>query len=95
MYISISFAKKENELICIVEDNGIGIEESLKKKENIRHEQSIGIANIKQRISLLNEKYKLQSRVTIEDKSSLPNKGTGTIVTLHLPIKTNESLWAS
>lgn len=95
MDIHISFKKQGNELICVVDDNGIGIEESLKGKENMAHEPSVGIANIKQRIGLLNEKYSLHSTVSIEDKSSLPEQnGTGTIVTLHLPIKTNETLWS-
>ena len=80
--------------MCTVEDNGIGIEESLRKKEKIPNQPSVGIANIRQRIGLLNAKYNLQSTVHIEDKLTLPIKnGTGTIVTLHLPIKTNESLW--
>lgn len=96
MNIHISFRKKENELVCIVEDNGIGIEESLRKKENIHNQPSVGIENIRQRIGLLNEKYNLHSALTISDKSELhPNNGTGTLVTLHLPIKTNESLWTS
>lgn len=95
MEVNISFRKEGNELICMVDDDGIGIEESLKKKENLHAEQSVGIANIKQRISLLNEKYDLQSSITIEDKSKLPARGTGTIVTLHLPIKTNENLWTT
>jgi ligand-binding sensor domain-containing protein len=96
MDIHISFRKKGNELICIVDDNGIGIEESLKQKQNIMHEPSVGIANIKQRIGLLNEKYNLQSTVHIEDKLTLPiSNGSGTIVTLHLPIKSNESLWTT
>ena len=94
MDIHISFSKKGNELICVIDDNGVGIEASLKRKEKPAHEPSVGIANIKQRISLLNEKYKLQSTITIIDKLTLPEKNsTGTIVTLHLPIKTNESLW--
>ena len=96
MGINISFIKKGDELVCIVEDNGIGIQQSLKQKENTAHEPSVGIANIKQRISLLNEKYNLQSAVHIEDKLSLrQNSGTGTVVTLHLPIKSNESLWTN
>src|SRR5258705_5028852 len=96
MNIFISFKKKENELICVVEDNGIGIEESLRRKEDIPHEPSVGIANIRQRIELLNEKYNLRSIIKIEDKSTLStNDGTGTVVTLHLPIKTNENLWSS
>jgi two-component sensor histidine kinase len=92
--IEISFKQRGNQLICIVEDDGIGIEESLKQKNDITHEPSIGIDNIKQRIELLNEKYNLQSAIQIKDKLTLsPANGTGTIVTLHLPIKTNENLW--
>ena len=34
MEINISFSKKGNELVCLVEDNGIGIGESLRRKEN-------------------------------------------------------------
>ncbi|HET9433985.1 MAG TPA: histidine kinase, partial [Chitinophagaceae bacterium] len=49
MDIHISFRKKGNELICIVDDNGIGIEASLTQKQNIAHEPSVGIANIRQR----------------------------------------------
>ena len=96
MHINISFHKNTNALICRVEDDGIGIQESIKKKENLPNEQSVGIANIKQRIALLNEKYNLHSTIKIEDKSTLSlSNGTGTIVTLHLPIKTNESLWTT
>ena len=96
MDIHIAFRKKGNELICIVEDNGVGIEESLKNKEQIAQQPSVGIENIRQRIGLLNEKYNLRSLLSIEDKVNSPNRnGTGTIVTLHLPIKTNESLWTT
>ena len=92
--IHLSFSKKDNELICVIEDDGIGIDESLRNKENSAHEQPVGITNIKQRIHLLNEKYNLHSTIRIEDKKNLSGSSvTGTIVTLHLPIKTNESLW--
>lgn len=92
--IQISFKHQGDQLICIVEDDGIGIEESLKRKNDITHEPSVGIDNIKQRIELLNEKYNLQSSIQIEDKLTLSQAHeSGTIVTLHLPIKTNENLW--
>jgi len=90
MHLSIRFQKKNNQMICIVDDDGIGIETSLRNKEQLNH-QSVGIANIRQRIHLLNEKYKLNSTVQIEDKSDLlPKNGTGTRVTLHLPVKNVE-----
>jgi hypothetical protein len=92
LQISIRFFQKNNELICIVEDNGIGIQASLKNKEdNIKH-HSFGIANIRQRIQVLNEKYNLKSTLNIEDKSdSLLYNSTGTLVTLHLPIKNTDA----
>jgi hypothetical protein len=89
MRVDIRFAQRDNNLLCIVEDNGIGIKASF---ENKKHDQfkhnSIGISNVKQRIELLNEKYDLDSKVTIDDKSELPwYDESGTIVTLYLAIK--------
>jgi len=93
MDLTIQFKREQHELICIVEDDGIGVEASLKNKEPNLTYQSIGIENIRQRIQVLNEKYNLQSTIDIKDKSGLYlNRDTGTIVTLHLPIKINESL---
>src|SRR4030095_5138859 len=92
--ISIRFMHQDNQLVCIVEDNGIGIQASLKKKyeqEEIESDHhSLDIVNVKQRIQALNEKYNLHSHVTIEDKSNPAGNGTGTLVTLHLPIKNRE-----
>ncbi len=88
MKLSIRFLYNDNRLVCIIEDNGIGIETSLRKKETQQSHHSVGIANIRQRIEVLNEKYNLQSSIKIEDKSNLTlSDGTGTIVTLQLPIK--------
>ena len=96
MHIKISFHKNLNGLVCRIEDDGIGIDESIRTKENLPNEQSVGLANIKQRIHLLNEKHDLHSTIKIEDKSTLSaTNETGTIVTLHMPIKTNESLWTT
>jgi hypothetical protein len=93
--ISIRFMPQNNQLVCEVEDNGIGIQTSLKKKyeqEEIQSDHhSLGISNVKQRIHVLNEKYNLHSRVTIEDKSDLTGgTETGTLVILYLPMKNTE-----
>jgi ligand-binding sensor domain-containing protein len=90
MNLVIRFERKNNELICIVDDNGIGIENSLRNKQDLNH-HSVGIANIRQRIQVLNEKYRLSSSVVIEDKSKLsPGNENGTKITLHLPVKNVE-----
>jgi LytS/YehU family sensor histidine kinase len=91
--LDIRFVQRDGKLLCIVEDNGIGIKASWdNKKEGMSDHNSIGIANVRQRIGVLNEKYNLNSRVTIEDKSDLPwYNEPGTIVTLYLAIKNNLS----
>lgn len=86
LQLTIRFFEKDDELICIVEDDGIGIETSLKNKKDINR-SSYGIQNIKQRIQLLNEKYNFNGSVIIEDRSLLSLNQTGTRVTLHLPVK--------
>lgn len=93
IYIHIHFEKEGNQLVCKIDDNGIGISQSLaKKEESVNLHQSIGISNISNRINLLNEKYNLQSSISIIDKSTLPGQHfTGTLVILKLPIEIIES----
>lgn len=90
IHIQISFLKNHEYLICNIDDNGKGIERSLKQKKEINHHQPVGIINIKNRIQLLNEKYGLKSSLTIVDKSTLESVGTGTRVTIKLPLEIAE-----
>jgi two-component sensor histidine kinase len=86
--INIDFFKEKEQLVCIVEDDGIGIKQSLKNKASTNIHTSVGIENINNRIRLLNEKYNLQSSVDIEDKCEMPGyTGTGTVVTLRIPLE--------
>lgn len=91
--IVVDFKKQNNQLVCIIDDNGIGIEQSMKYKtqsEQLHH--PFGISNIRDRIRLLNEKYNLESAVTIVDKGSLNGSvENGTLVTLYLPLETDET----
>ena len=90
--INIDFKKEGNQLVCIIEDNGIGISRSLENKKNgTAIHQSVGIENVNNRIRLLNEKYNIQSSVRIEDKNVLPgHTETGTVVTLRMPLNIKE-----
>ena len=87
--INIDFKKDKDQLVCIIDDNGTGIEHSLQNKtDNGNLHKPMGIANIKNRIHLLNEKYGLKSSITIEDKSRLQGcSQSGTRVTLQLPLE--------
>lgn len=89
IHIKVNFAKQDETLVCTIDDNGIGINQSIKSKnENTIRHKPLGIENIKNRIALLNEKYSLYARVDIKDKKDIPGcDGSGTRVTLYLPIE--------
>jgi ligand-binding sensor domain-containing protein len=100
IHIKVDFIKQQHQLACIIDDDGIGINKSLENKNNSHWQKqnsdnlhnSVGIENIKNRIYLLNEKYKLKSSIVIQDKKDISHeKETGTVVTLHLPLEINES----
>lgn len=80
---------QDNQLVCIIEDNGIGINQSFKNKKNSNElHHSVGIENIINRIRLLNEKYNFNCSVSIEDKDDLAGyTGTGTVVILRIPLE--------
>jgi ligand-binding sensor domain-containing protein len=92
MKLYIQFRKENDQLLCIVEDDGIGIEASQKNKSiTIASHTPLGIANVRQRIKILNEKYKLNCNLTLEDKSLLNNDAkSGTKVTLRLPLNLHD-----
>ncbi len=87
--IKMRFYIKQQQLICEVIDNGIGIEQSVLNKNKDKNYHSIGISNIQQRIRLLSEKYNLRSDLTLLDRRY--NQETGTIATLRLPFKTSDT----
>jgi LytS/YehU family sensor histidine kinase len=89
--INIDFIREGEQMVCIIDDNGIGINQSLDSKtNNIQTHSSVGIANIRNRIQLLNEKYGLTCSLEITDKSHLPGNGNGTRVTIRLPLQISE-----
>jgi sensor histidine kinase YesM len=89
MELQICFHQRDQQLLCVIEDTGIGIEASLKNKNGMQvMHTSVGIENIRKRIQVLNEKYNIDCSLIIEDKKHRQSvEGTGTIVTLKLPIK--------
>lgn len=92
IHITIHFKKENNCLICTVEDNGIGLNQAEKNKnESAIRRKSHGISNIKQRIQLLNEKHGLHCTVSIRDKQNIPGSTTtGTMVKICLPLEISE-----
>jgi hypothetical protein len=51
----------------------------------------MGIGNIRERIAVLNEKYRISCSLTIEDKADMPGgAGSGTLITLVFPVQEEE-----
>jgi ligand-binding sensor domain-containing protein/two-component sensor histidine kinase len=91
--LRISFSHDKEQLICEIEDNGIGIAKSMEmKSESQQLHASLGIANIRQRIAILNEKYKIDCSLVIKDHSDISPAGeSGTTATLVVPLKKQHS----
>jgi ligand-binding sensor domain-containing protein len=83
--IDIRFIKQQNQLVCEIEDNGIGIERSSAGKQQNTH-HSVGIENIKDRIRLLNSKYHINCMLQITDISVDGNAASGTLARLTLSL---------
>ncbi len=81
----ITITKNNNQLICVIDDDGVGRQEN--KTIMSTEKKSLGIAITQQRIDRLMETTKLFAGVNIEDKkeNGIP---TGTCVTLTLPLQT-------
>lgn len=80
----ISFAKINNQLECIVEDNGIGRKASLLKQKHKLHE-SKAIEITKDRLKLLENETEIKTEFTIIDLSDQNNNGIGTKVIIKIP----------
>lgn len=86
--LSIRFIKEGNQVICEVEDNGVGLRHTMNTKSTtLNAHRSLGITNIKERLKLLNEKYHMKCSLNINDKTELSGRsGTGTVATLQLTV---------
>lgn len=89
IHINVKFERKENKLVCTIQDDGVGIQRSVEGKAQAnRKHQSVAISNIQQRVDLLNQKAQHhQSRIHIDDLGQITGlRETGTRVTLTLPL---------
>ncbi|MEE3145375.1 MAG: histidine kinase [Bacteroidota bacterium] len=82
-HIHIEFKQLDNMLFVKIEDNGIGRKESEKKKMKKNH-KSMALNITKERVNILNKKYKSKSSVVIGDLTQ--EKYSGTLVELYLPL---------
>ncbi len=77
----------EGELICLIKDNGIGI--NSQKKNNGNDKKSLATQITSERLHILSSYFKMKGSVTIEDRTKYNEKGT--MVTLVVPYKKLET----
>jgi sensor histidine kinase YesM len=82
--IEVQMCEREGKLEITISDNGVGRKKSAQTKK-IRTHRSMAIDITKERIAILNKKYKFNGSLTFNDLDS--KKGTGTKVTILLPLK--------
>lgn len=85
--VQISIIEKEDVLVCSVEDNGVGREIALTRKEQLPEEhKSMGIKITEERLKLLNKHFS-DNWVQIDDLKDQHNNARGTRVNITIPIQ--------
>lgn len=83
-FLKLSFEKSESHLKILIEDNGIGIEESKKQKtQHQKTREGRGMKNTLERIQLLNDLYKKEITCSVKDKEN----NSGVLVTIQINLK--------
>ena len=80
--LNVSFEKLNGSIKVLVDDNGIGINESKKRKKSGHN--SLGIQMIRERLELLNKLSGYQANIIIHDKSDFNPDDHGTLVQVNL-----------
>jgi ligand-binding sensor domain-containing protein len=88
--ISIKFELNNGELVCMVEDNGIGINAArrLQMVQRPLH-QSVSLENLRRRIRIMNEKFNTNCGLEILDLSEAGYHESGTRAVLKLKCRTS------
>jgi tetratricopeptide (TPR) repeat protein len=85
--LSLHIHLQDQNLVAEIKDNGIGRKRSAElKTENQKKHFSMGLRNIGERLAILNQVYKTNYKVSIDD----PKEGTGTEVKIHMPLRNRE-----
>ncbi|WP_406684636.1 histidine kinase [Seonamhaeicola sp. MEBiC1930] len=82
----VEFNVKDENFVCLVKDNGIGINSAKKKQGNDLGREKYGVKLAKDRIALINENYKTKAQINITDISDKSKNETGTLVEIVMPL---------
>jgi ligand-binding sensor domain-containing protein/signal transduction histidine kinase len=86
-FLKVYFEQENNILYCTIEDNGIGLKASQKRKEERKSKHiSEGMKITRQRVDTLNTLYNNSIEINIIDKSDIETNTTGVKVVIRIPI---------
>jgi len=86
--VSLCSIKPENDLlVCIVEDNGIGREETWKKRDDHDGHVSLGTQVTMERLEILRQEKNQKAGMEIIDLKDDSGVGIGTRVVLKIPFE--------
>ena len=88
-HIIVQMRAEGQSLLLRIEDNGVGRQKSQKTKK-IRTHKSMAIDITKERIEIINKKYKFNGSLVFEDLNK--EEQTGTVVKLVLPLRYEDSI---
>lgn len=86
--VEIVISKQENNLCCVVLDNGVGREkaEELKAQKSANHKRSMGMQITQDRIEMINKLYNTNNKMSIIDLKDEEGNAKGTKVELIIPV---------
>ena len=85
--ISIDLRLGQDHITCIIEDNGIGREAAMKRKEKLGgNHNSLGTRIVSSRLDLVNSLYGTSLKTIYTDLKNEQGEPAGTRVEIHIPI---------
>lgn len=86
-FIRIDFTQNDDQLLCVIEDDGVGINTSRElKKNSVNVHKSMALEISKKRLETLEELENKKVNLRIEELKDENNNSRGTRITLELPL---------
>jgi ligand-binding sensor domain-containing protein len=86
--VKINISKNADDLLCVIEDNGIGRKKAaeIKEQKQKNHKRSMGMQITQDRIEIINKLYNMNASINIYDMEDELGNAKGTKVELIIPV---------